>query len=178
TEIVHNRPFQITADRPGVYRIAIALFGDVNFTGLQTSPFGGIAAFNQYTLNVTNVGNIALGGFRLGNSEPIAAISQAGAGNELMDTNQGVEVILVDNGDIGGVTGSGNYHLDNAKVQVLESPQPGPPPPTFPNTYSLRVANGNLRSLNFNAIGMGDVVARLIVLPGVSIDFTAPDIAI
>lgn len=49
-------PFRFTADKPGIYRFAVAESGNATFT-----PAATLLADFSYTLNISNVGDIALG---------------------------------------------------------------------------------------------------------------------
>jgi|GEM_PF-2600446 len=74
-----NKPFRFTADKPGLYRFAVVEFGDATFAA-AASTLGNFV----YTLEIGNVGDIAVGG-----------IVTAGS---MLD-----EGLIVDHGDMGVV---------------------------------------------------------------------------
>jgi hypothetical protein len=55
-EVTEEQPFQFTTDRPGVYRFAVAPFGDSMFAGTTAS-----AGDLSYKLTISNVGHMAIG---------------------------------------------------------------------------------------------------------------------
>ncbi|HEX5243201.1 MAG TPA: hypothetical protein VFW23_08035, partial [Tepidisphaeraceae bacterium] len=54
-----GKPLRFTADRPGIYRFAVAVLGNQNFTDANNP---GLIGDITYTLKISNVGDIALGG--------------------------------------------------------------------------------------------------------------------
>lgn len=127
-------PFEFTADRPGIYRVAVDASGDGNFLG-----GGSTALQDQYELVITNAGNLAVGGVKvLGTA---------------LDMSNGRPAFQSDAGDFGAVYTSDLFRVTAAKVY-----QPTSPP--LPNTINpaivlgtIIVANGNLRAVDADGIG-------------------------
>jgi hypothetical protein len=84
-----NVPVHFTADRPGLYRIAVAPIGDPDFNGSGV-PIG----ISPYVVTITNAGDIALGG--------------VAAGNNVFDGQFGGYGFYVQNGDMGAFEVGGN----------------------------------------------------------------------
>jgi hypothetical protein len=95
-----GQPFTFTADRPGDYRFAIGAQGDAEFN----DGSGVIGWQMPYTLRITNLGIIALGGVQ--------------AGGNLLTYEAGIPGISVHRGDLGGVT-SDTAAVLNASVICL-----------------------------------------------------------
>lgn len=156
----NEQPFQITANTPGEYRIAVSANGNINFNNFAGSGFR-LLEVADYVLTVTNVGNLAVGGI----------VTQGTS----LETNAGWQKLNVDNGDVGGIYAATNFHVTNeAEVLLVNStPNPRLPPPLSEGIPGIEVANGNLRSFVGGAIGLGDDAT------GFSSDpFSAPDLDI
>jgi len=86
---VTGQPVHFTADRPGLYRIAVSATGDPNFAG------GGVPIGNSpYVLTINGGGDLALGGIA--------------AGNQIFDAQTGGYGFFVQNGDMGALQAGGN----------------------------------------------------------------------
>jgi len=150
-EDVINQPFQFTADRPGAYRIVVGTRGDINFMfPLQNPSFSITVGHQDYLLTINTAENIPTN--LIGN--PVSPISLGGvvARGPILDNNEGVETVRVENGDLGGIDAT-SYYLTVSKTLTPPLPVPGPQPLTTGLTWSLSVANGNLRTLDCGQIG-------------------------
>jgi hypothetical protein len=127
-------PFAFTADRPGIYRIAVDESNDGDFKGA-----GGRAAAEQYELIITNTGNFAVGGVKvLGTA---------------LDMSAGQPAFQSDAGDFGALYTSDLFRVTAFKVF---SPTVTPPPNFVTQTIvlgSLVVNNGNLRAVDTDGTG-------------------------
>jgi hypothetical protein len=155
-----DQPFQITASAPGEYRIAVSTEGDVNFNNFVGTSLKETGPGN-YTLSVTNVGNLAVGGI----------VTQGTS----LETNAGWQKLEVDNGDVGGIYAATNFHVTDGAEVLLNTAAPNPllPPPENIGLPGIEVANGNLRSFVGGAIGLGDDTTGSVADP-----FSAPDLDI
>src|SRR5439155_7732810 len=132
-EINVGQPFQITASAPGVYRIAVASPGDINFNGKLDTGEGISSGDRRYTLFVSGSGDVALGGVVA--SQSIFTPSPRIFGLE----TSGFEI---DRGDLGAL---------HANVRIFSD--------SFGLPYD--VFNGNLRDIDSLSIGYvqtGDAV--------------------
>lgn len=136
-----GRTFRVTADRPGVYRIAVSAYGDTNFNGNTSDEFEPGPEFfpgeTAYQIQVKGVGNLSVGGlFAFGNIYD-AKDRQIFAS---VDPDQDIEDlqtpgIMARNGDFGALNSN----------SVIAS--------TY-NFGSVGVIDGNLRSLDANSLGI------------------------
>ena len=88
---VNNKPFQFTADRPGIYKFAVAKVGDYDFDG--PAGFGSSPGGVGYTLSVSNYGEVGVGGIRVGGNAEFAEPEFS---------------VLVRRGDLGALKTDGN----------------------------------------------------------------------
>ena len=114
-------PFRFTADRPGIYRFAVAVSGNATFSGDPVND-GDV----PYTLSISNVGDIALGGIVTGGS--------------FLDN--GVEV---QHGDLGALEASG----------IINTGTVDPTTGLLTVGDSVDVPFGNLRVVEAAGIGIG-----------------------
>ncbi|HEY1687011.1 MAG TPA: hypothetical protein VGG19_19785 [Tepidisphaeraceae bacterium] len=138
-----QQPFQFTATMPGEYRIGIGSQGDVNFADFSGSSVESVSTFETYKLSITNVGNLAVGGIKTGGTS--------------LETDAGWQKLEVDNGDVGDIDAATNYHVTFEAAVVLNASLPNNQLPTTPNvgTAGIYIADGNLRSFDCGAIGLG-----------------------
>lgn len=137
---VTGQPFQFTADRPGVYRIAVATPGDTNFNGNlpgggNNSPSSGLGTQIAvgYYLRVSDVGAIALGGVVAGtNIINPQIVLQPGTSSPLHLPGYDFHVGA---GDLGAIAAGGTYYSQTED--------------------SVDVASGNLRAIVAGYIGNG-----------------------
>lgn len=105
--VVQNTAFQVTADRPGEWRFAIAYPGDVNFNGVEDAGETVLTTTfpEPYLLSIYDAGDIALG-----------ALDVVGSYfNITPDTS-----IAVAHGDLGALAIRGNY-FDSASRSMQVS---------------------------------------------------------
>jgi hypothetical protein len=128
---VAGQPFQFTADRPGVYRLAIATGTDPNFSGVSAT-LGNI----DYSLRMAGAGDIALGGIVTAGDQWLPQAQFLGAAFPSTDFPISLETtpIEVDSGDLGALVSHG---------MIMSS---GP--------KTIDIANGNLRSIEAAGIGL------------------------
>ena len=137
-----NQPFQFTADRPGDYRFAIGVFDDAQFNDLTSQGLAiGFSAIN-YTLTLTGLGDIALGGVH--------------AGAQLLTYESGLPGIRVHQGDLGGVASDlfvidrGDtdlpYSVDRGNLRSIDAPSIGRVTPgnTFTDGINILVPRGSV----------------------------------
>jgi hypothetical protein len=144
----HSLPFQITADRPGIYRIAISENGDVDFTGTGHTTLG----LREYELIVSRLGGMAAGGVTVMNQSPATPLQEGGAAM-MLNTNTGQHQIEASNGDFGGVYVSDQF---NTTPEVLYVPTAPPAPGSLnPKVVfgTVYVSAGNLRAFDASQIG-------------------------
>ncbi|MGE5611142.1 MAG: hypothetical protein ACM359_17965 [Bacillota bacterium] len=157
---VAGKPFRFTADRPGVYRFAVATYGDSDFV---THEFA--AGTISYGVQLTNVGNVTLGGVV--------------ATNNIFDPNAMGVGFDVENGDLGAVYAGGNLMSISRFLSVGDANGNGTLDPAedtngngvldegedkdgdgwldfaeAPAAMSVFVAKGNLRTLQGGTIGV------------------------
>jgi hypothetical protein len=100
-----NRPFRITADRPGPYRIAIASRGDTNFNGLlDAGETITDVVPDLYQLRIRRAGDIALGGLI--------------AGQHIATMDLGNTGINVRRGDLGAIRAATNLITDGTIFSI------------------------------------------------------------
>ncbi len=140
-------PLQFRADRPGVYRIAVGAYGDMDFvdgttSGPAVSPTGtgaeSLTLAMGYYLSVSNLGALSLGGVTVANNIFNVA-------NPLYYPSDFDGAL----GDIGAITAGGTY--------FAQSPS------------SIKVDAGNLRALVAGNIGDEDGNSPTLVVPNGSI---------
>jgi len=123
-DLVESQPFQVTADRPGEWRIAVGLFGDVDFTGgeADATEIGG------YNLFIEDAGDIAFGGLR-----SVSHYFATGPG-PLVDVRFGdigsinpIANLILDTPFAGEITASNGSvrSIDVGQTGVAEDPEPG-----------------------------------------------------
>ena len=129
-----GQPFQFTADRPGVYRFAVATTTNLNFDAAGGNPI--LLGTFPYTLSIQHVGNLAIGGLVAGGiilDNPGGASTVTGTGTSTIDA------FHILNGDFGaavgrtsviseyGVTSSGifSFAVDNGDLRDVEGAQIG-----------------------------------------------------
>ncbi|HVT89618.1 MAG TPA: hypothetical protein VHD56_12250 [Tepidisphaeraceae bacterium] len=124
-----NKAIQIKASIPGVYRIAVAEFGDLNFNGTAdaatgTTPAESVTLFipSTYELRVTQPGDIALGGLSV--NQHIATLDSGAVGIQVL------------HGDVGAI---------HAGAQIFSVSNP------------WYVPAGNLRSMDAVSIGLSNL---------------------
>jgi hypothetical protein len=143
-----GQPFKVTATMPGEYRIAIGPTGDINFDdSVGASEHTG--TFDEYQLNVTNLGNLAVGGIK--------------SYGDMLETDAGWQKLEVDNGDVGDIDAATNFHVTLDAVVDLNSALPIPQKPsnTDVGTAGIYIVNGNLRSFDCGQIGLGSDLATV-----------------
>jgi hypothetical protein len=131
-----GQPFTFVADRPGIYRFAVAEFEDADFTGPggEFDPPGHIG-FDTYELSIKGAGNLAIG-----------AVS---TGGELFDPEVTMDGILAHNGDIGALAVGGNA-IFTEKFGALGGVIPGP---NNQDVFNIRTLDGGLRAIVAGQIG-------------------------
>lgn len=155
--VMHNEVFRFTADRPGVYKFAVADQGDINFNGVvdgdqatgESRRF--IAGPNPYQLTIDRVADVALGG--------VVANSNIGTTDGLDPENffaRRFTRFTVENGDLGalvttgeGTSGGGGGGDSTGTIFSLD--------PFFPDpsTYGYYdITRGNLRAIESDSIGI------------------------
>jgi hypothetical protein len=137
-----NQPFQFTADRPGDYRFAVGEVDDAQFNDLD--EVGAAIGFSAitYTLTITGVGDLALGGVH--------------AGAQLLTYESGLPGIRVHSGDLGGVASDlfvidrGDtdlpYSVDHGNLRSIDAPSIGRVTPnnTFTDGVNFLVPRGSV----------------------------------
>src|SRR5258706_6768694 len=103
---VQGLPVRFVADRPGLYRIAVAVSGDGDFNG----PGGEFGAPNRgsipYQVVITGAGNVAIGGIL--------------AGNNIQDgQDSDVYGFFVENGDMGAIEAGGSVFSSVTSQSVV-----------------------------------------------------------
>jgi len=127
-----GKPFQFTADRPGVYRFAIAEEEDADFNGPGgefTRP--GHIGVETYELSITGAGNMAVG-----------AVS---AGSNVMDPELASNGFVAHNGDMGAILAGGST-IFQFKTGDLLSTDPV-------DVFSIVTEDGSLRTVEANEVG-------------------------
>ena len=121
------QPFQITADRPGAYRLAVAWRGDNDFTGDGT---GGTAS---YGISVSDAGEVALGA--------VVAARNVGerTGNNIFGSSGYTNQFTVERGDLGAIFAGDKFFSEITVVGDFDT--------------DIYVANGNVRSIEAGEIG-------------------------
>jgi hypothetical protein len=131
-----GEPFQFTADRPGVYRFAVASTTNLNFDAGGGNPIQ--RGTFPYTLSIQNVGNLAISGLVAAGAildNPGGAATATGTGL-LTNDIAGFHVL---NGDLGAAVGLTSVISEYGL--------------TSDGIYSFAVDNGNLRSVEGAEIG-------------------------
>ncbi len=107
SEYGHAQPgeaFRFTADKPGAYRFAIGISGDIDFDGSVGLPFAAM----DYVLQVRKVGRIGLGGFVVG-------------GNAYDGGQINNPAFKVKRGDFGGVAIGGSLFAESRLTFVANN---------------------------------------------------------
>jgi hypothetical protein len=124
---VNNRPFMFKADRPGIYRFAVATFRDADFNGAG-GEFGIVnIGPTPYTLLINGVGDLGLGGVVAGDNLSDVQIPPLQRFDPI-----GYHV-AVQNGDLGAAFAGANilsqsdhtFWVRNGNLRVIESPNVG-----------------------------------------------------
>jgi hypothetical protein len=123
---VLGKPFRFTADRPGVYRFAVAEPGDGDFNGGAGFAPSGHVGHRTYELRLTGAGNIAIGGVT--------------AGGNVLDPEVSINGFTAGDGDIGTISAGGTAIF---QFKALDA-------------YSVATADGSLRSIDADNIGRLD----------------------
>ncbi len=139
---VNGQEFQFTAQRPGVYRFAVAPTGDVNFNGNAASSTNGslptgqsLALVTGYQLNIFNAGALGLGAVSAGtNIVNPKTLLKAGTISSFHTSGSDFHV---EHGDLGAIVAGGDYYSQTNR--------------------SIAVDQGNLRALIATNIGNGGV---------------------
>ncbi|MBC8109336.1 MAG: hypothetical protein H7Z14_22320 [Anaerolineae bacterium] len=143
-ETTTGAPFRFTADRPGVYKFAIANSGDINFNGVldggeSVSSIGGP---NPYVLTIDRVADVTLGG--------IVASSNIGTTDFLNPDDffaGSFASFTVANGDLGALvttgTGGGGGGGGGSVGGTI-----------FSGAMPYTVTRGNLRAIESDSIGI------------------------
>ncbi len=158
-------PLQFTADRPGVYRFAIATNGDTTFTAHSGTNVIG----EPYELQIKNAGRIALGGVIAdGNiyTAQTRVIFNPNTGARSFATAP-LHAIDVDNGDLGSVVagvhtflgGDAPARIDATGAIIPSGSSIGRILGYTDVPYS--VLNGNIRSIEGDDLGYGPEVVFL-----------------
>jgi len=136
-----GKPFQFTAQRPGIYRFAVGESFDADFNGptgeFVVPPVGQVL----YELSIEGAGNLGIG-----------AIA---AGNSVVDPEEGANGFVAHAGDFGAIN-AGNRALWLPKLSVFVGPGPGPAPEFF---FGVVTDDGNLRAIEAGQIG------RMVAVP-------------
>lgn len=132
----NNQPFAFLADRPGLYRIAVARAGDGNFNDvLDAGETITTTNDTRYRLTVTGkLADIALGGISTGTPATVG---------DFIGFNSSFNPIAVLNGDVGGLLAQGSIGggvLDEAQVVTA-----------LPDAFYIE--RGNLRSVEARDLG-------------------------
>jgi hypothetical protein len=103
---VAGQPVRFVADRPGLYRIAVAVAGDADFNG-PGGEFGTVNVGNvPYQVAITGAGNVGIGGIL--------------AGNNIQDgQDSDVYGFFVENGDMGGIEAGGSVFSSVTSQSVV-----------------------------------------------------------
>ena len=101
--VVAGKEFTYKVDRPGVYRVAVAYWDDIDYSGNPRSQVSGKAS---YTLRLTNVADISLG----------AAVT-GGSFNSFSRSATGIRVA---NGDLGAVVSKTAALIDTTSGWNIE----------------------------------------------------------
>lgn len=148
-----NRPFEFVADRPGIYRFAIGQNGDVDFAGAPNQR-----SLDLYELTITNIGNLAIGGIKLGTNVGTGDVDDGSV--PLLDVNLGQPAVQAQAGDLGGIYVQDRYYAPMGKSYA-------PVGVTLPDTItrqiffgSVYVPAGNLRAVDASSIGIGGTGAQ------------------
>lgn len=125
-----SQPFQFTADRPGVYRLAVGLNRDSNFNGS-----GGLFGNVGYLLRMAGAGDIALGGIVTAGDMWLPQAQFLGSTFPSTDFPISLEQtpIEVNSGDLGALVSHGTITSRGPKT--------------------IDIANGNLRAVEAAVIG-------------------------
>lgn len=151
SEYTYNVPFQFTADRPGIYRFAIGMNGDINFNNFVGASLKTIGP-DYYELTITNSGVTAIGGIHIGAS---AGSTAATGSEEMLDINDVPPVVQSLNGDVGGIYVAGLMYVISGR-DLFENQSPtAPGGVTEQFQYgSFNIINGNLRALDTASLGL------------------------
>lgn len=131
-----EQPFQFTADRPGVYRVAVASTTNLNFDAAGGNPIQ--RGTFPYTLSIQHVGNLAIGGLVAGGiilDNPGGASTITGTGT----TSSNIDAFHVLNGDLGAAVGATSVISEYGDTGF--------------SIFSFAVDNGNLRDVEGAQIG-------------------------
>jgi len=131
----NGQRFQITTDRPGVWRFAVTVSSDPDFDGGEFTPE---EQTGTYTLTVAGVGNVALGGL-------VAA-------NNIYDGRSTGTAWHVQDGDLGAIVAGGEIASSTIATVLLEDQTPLRPEDALVGA-TIEVTNGDLRTLQGAAIG-------------------------
>lgn len=131
-----GQPVRFTADRPGLYRFAVASAGDSNFNGVVDGDEQTLFAFDDYQLIVRNAGNLSLGVLAVGESMSFLDFS----------FNSLAQSISVDRGDVGGIV-AGN-------IIAARSFSPGIGVLPDVGTAPFSITGGNLRAMTARQMGI------------------------
>lgn len=159
-----NPTFQFTAQRPGIYKFAIANESDTNFNGVTDEPRGVISypgSFHEYRLDITHVANIAFGGLVASNS---IAFTDGSATTGKSATTPSLDVM---NGDMGAVISTAGAGADTI---IFNDTAVGP----IPFTNPWRIRKGNLRAVIAPSIGIADNSAAGSGDPLLTLGFVIP----
>jgi hypothetical protein len=144
---VVNRPFQFTADRPGIYRFAIGQEGNIDFVPNPTNIRSIVT--ETYELRIAGVGDLAFGGER--------------SNNAIIDTVAAQSAVLVNSGDAGGIDSGTGFWSSVFKTRINQATDPRRP--QFDQNRlqpSFAVVDGNLRALDTDLIGKGTTTLLLL----------------
>jgi hypothetical protein len=159
-----NPTFQFTAQRPGIYKFAVANESDANFNGVTDEPRGVIfypGSFHEYRLDITHVANIAFGGLVASNSIAFTDGPSAVFGSS---STPSLDVM---NGDLGAVVSTASGSADTL---IFNDTPVGPVPFTTP----WRIRKGNLRVVVAPSIGISDDAAAASGDPLLTLSFVVP----
>ncbi|HEX8525067.1 MAG TPA: hypothetical protein VF669_22640 [Tepidisphaeraceae bacterium] len=124
----NERPFQFTAQKPGIYRFAIG-----TFSGGATDAFGGFQGSTTYNLRITGAGNLGLGALAANS----LIYNRTNTGGPLVPPAEPSTMVV--NGDLGAVWLGGTDGL------LLYSSSEGKP--------DVEAHGGNLRAVDAPHIG-------------------------
>ncbi|MBI1337458.1 MAG: hypothetical protein GC164_10905 [Phycisphaera sp.] len=131
-----NQAFQFTADRPGLYRVAVAWPGDVNFNGSADAGESVTRVLGPfpYYLQLSGLGNVALGGYQTGDTA-----------DDTWFHDSTDAAILVQKGDLGAVWTAGSM---SARLEYNAAFQPADRIRTDAGTIRAVMADQFGRSLS------------------------------
>ena len=128
--------FQVTADRPGVYRFAIGYSDDPDFDGGEFAT--GSSGLLPYTLTVSGIGDVALGGL-------------VATGN-IYDGRSTGTAWHVQQGDLGAIVAVGEISSTTIPTFLTEDATPAVPEDALIGA-TVEVTNGDLRTVQGASIG-------------------------